>query len=446
MEQILHIDALTYGSAGIGRAEDGKAVFVDRTAPGDTVRVEVDVEKKAFSQAHVVELLAAGPARVQPTCPHAATCGGCPWQHVSYDVQLASKRAHITAALTRIAHWDAARAEELVGPCVGSKRQMGYRNKLELACRSDANGRLVLGLNREKSHELETPASCPLACKPIQRAPKVLGGALRYLQGSGSGDGGQGLGLFRVGVRGSVRTRSVEVALWTKPGPFPRQAAAKVLGSAMKATSIVRVIAEPGKKRAIKNVECLHGRGYWEEELCSTRFKVSAPSFFQVNTAQAEVLVRTVLEGLELDERSRVADLYCGVGTFTLPLEEVAGEVIAVESAASSVRDLRRNADEAGAWVDVIGGDSARELPAMGRLDALVVDPPRAGLADGVAESIAAAAPKRMAYVSCNPTTWARDVGRLEACGYALARVVPVDLFPQTYHCELVSIFHRDET
>lgn len=445
MEQILHIDALTYGSAGISRAEDGKVVFVDRTAPGDVVRVEVDTEKKSFRQAHVVELLEAGPARVQPTCPHAATCGGCPWQHVGYDAQLASKRANAVAALTRIAHWDAARAEELVEPCVGSKRQMGYRNKLELACGSDTRGRLVLGLNREKSHELETPASCPLACKPIQRAPKVLGGALRYLQGSGgSSTGGQDLGLFRVGVRGSVRTKSVEIALWTKPGPFPRQTAVKVLESTLRATSIVRVVAEPGKERTVKKVECLHGRGYWEEELCDMRFKVSAPSFFQVNTAQAEVLVRTVLEGLHLDECSRVADLYCGVGTFTLPLEEVAGEVLAVESAASSVRDLRRNADEAGAWVDVIGGDSARELPAMGRLDALAVDPPRTGLADGVAESIADAGPERVAYVSCNPTTWARDVGRLEACGYALTRVVPVDLFPQTYHCELVSIFHRE--
>ena len=216
-----------------------------------------------------------------------------------------------------------------------------------------------------------------------------------------------------------------------------------MLGSALKATSIVRVIADPGKARAVKNVECLAGRGYWEEELCDTRFKVSAPSFFQVNTAQAEVLVNTAIEGLELDEDAVVADLYCGVGSFTLPLEEYCDMVYAVESAASSVRDLRRNADENGAWIDVIGGDSARELPELGHLDALVVDPPRTGLAEGVAESIAAAEPERVAYVSCNPTTWARDVSRLESCGYTLARVVPVDLFPQTYHNELVSIFHR---
>lgn len=444
MEQTLHIDALTYGPAGIGRAEGGKAVFVDGTAPGDVVRAEIDEDKRSFARGHVTELLEAGPCRVEPACPHAASCGGCTWQHVAYAAQLEAKRANVVAALAKIAHWDAGRAEELVEPCAGSKRQMGYRNKLELSCGRDARGRLALGFMREGSHELETPANCPLAHKRIEKAPKVLGGALRYLQGAGGGGaGGQDLGLIRVGVRTSVRTKSTEIALWTKPGPFPRHAAATVLGSALSATSIVRVIADPGKSRAVKKVECIAGRGFWEEELCGTRFKVSAPSFFQVNTTQAEVLVSAVLDGLEVDEESRVADLYCGVGTFALPLEERAGEVLAVESAASSVRDLRRNADDNGAWIDVIGGDSARELPAMGHLDALVVDPPRSGLAKGVAESIAGAAPRRVAYVSCNPSTWARDVARLEACGYSLERAVPVDLFPQTYHGELVSIFER---
>lgn len=444
MEQILHIDALTYGSAGIGRLENGKAVFVDRTAPGDLVRVEVTKDKKNFAEAKLLEVIEPGQSRIAGICPHAGLCGGCPWGHISYEAQLEAKRENTISALTRIGGWSGDDARRIVEPCVGSKRQTGYRNKLELACGTDQAGRLTLGFMQEGSHDLITPQTCPLAHKNIQKAPKVLAGALRYLQGAGGGEaGGNDLGLFRVGVRTSVRTKSTEIALWTKPGPFPRHAACKVLASALKATSIVRVLADPGKERKVKKVECLQGKGFWEEELCGTRFKVSAPSFFQVNTAQAEVLVNTAIEGLQIDECSRVADLYCGVGTFTLPLEEVAGEVLAVESAASSVRDLRRNADDNGAWIDVIGGDSARELPAMGRLDALVVDPPRTGLADGVAESIANAAPERLAYVSCNPTTWARDVNRLEACGYALKRVVPVDLFPQTYHNELVSIFER---
>lgn len=438
MEQILHIDSLAYGSAGIGRTEDGLAVFVERTAPGDTVRVQIDQQKKTFAHAHVLEVLEAGAARVEPVCPHAATCGGCPWQHVAYEAQIAAKRANTVSSLVHIAHYDKDVAEALVEPCVPSKRQMGYRNKLELAVGSDDAGRMVLGLHREKSDQLEIIDSCPLAHNAIAKAPKALRGALRYLQGS-AGD----LGIYRVGVRTSIRTKSTEVAIWTRPGSFPRAAAAKTIGSALHTSSIVRVMADPGKQRVVKGVEVLAGKGYWREELRGIEFKVSAPSFFQVNTAQAEVLVSTALEGLRITDESRVADLYSGVGTFTLPIEEIAEDVVAVESAASSVRDLRRNAEDNGAWIDIIGGDSARELPQMGALDALVVDPPRAGLADGVTTSIANAGPAHVAYVSCDPSTWARDVGRFEACGYALRRVVPVDLFPQTYHNELVSIFER---
>ena len=189
----------------------------------------------------------------------------------------------------------------------------------------------------------------------------------------------------------------------------------------------------------------LAGKGCWEEELAGTRFLTSAPSFFQVNTAQAERLVALVQEGLELEEGDYVADLYAGGGTFSVPLAAAGADVVAVESAGSSVRDLRRNAERAGVDIEVIGGDTARELPELGDLDALVVDPPRAGLAEGVVDSIAAAAPRRVAYVSCDPATWARDVARFEAAGYRLARATPVDLFPQTYHVEVVSIFERSD-
>ena len=298
----------------------------------------------------------------------------------------------------------------------------------------------MLGFYREGTHDLETPDSCPLAHKNIARAPKALRGALRFAQGA------QDLGIFRVGVRGSVRTNDVEVALWTPPGPFPRTHVAGMVKSALKATSVVRVLADPGKARAIKGVEALEGRGWWEEQVGGARLVATAPSFFQVNTAQAECLVADVLEGLGGKDAlagALVADLYAGAGTFSVPLALAGADVMAVESAGTAVRDLRRNAERNGADIEVIGGDAARELPEMGELDALVVDPPRAGLADGVVESIADAAPERVAYVSCDPATWARDVARFERSGYRLARVRPVDLFPQTYHVEVSSTFVR---
>ncbi|MDO4501646.1 MAG: class I SAM-dependent RNA methyltransferase [Coriobacteriia bacterium] len=455
-EQVV-IERMSYGAQGIGRLSSGKTVFVDGAVPQDTVSVVIDQEKSSFARGHVDQILEASPLRVPCTCAHGALCGGCPWQALSYEAQLEAKRSNVVSALTRTAKMDPELVEELVRPVAGSKRQWGYRNKLELTCFNDASGRLQLGFHAQGGDPTPAPDLCPVAVKAIQKAPKALRGSLRFAQGAGD------LGIFRVGVRSSVRTRSTEVALWTSPGAFPRASVAKTLQSACSPTSTVRVLADPGKARKVKKVEVLSGKGFWEEELCGTRFMTSAPAFFQVNTAQAEKLIAEVMRGIAGVERGpgnglddvdqiideylledlRVADLYSGGGTFGLPLALAGADVTAVESAGASVRDLRRNAENAGVYVDVIGGDTARELPALGHLDALVVDPPRAGLANGVVESIAAAGPDRVAYVSCDPQTWARDVVRFQENGYQLTRVQPVDLFPQTYHCEVASIFAR---
>ena len=447
MEETLRIERMGNGAEAVGRLASGKTVFVAGGAPGDAVRVEVVEEKASFARARIVAVEEPSPLRAEPRCPHGDACGGCPWQHLSYEAQLEAKRANVVGALVHTARLEAVRAEDLVRPCRPSKRQWGYRNKLELGAARAENGEFLLGFHREGTHEIATPAVCPLAHDAVAKAPKALRGALRFAQGSAD------LGIFRVGVRHSVRTRETEIALWTKPGAFPRAHVAKTLKSALKATSIVRVLADPGRARKIKGVETLDGKGCWGEELADARFLTSAPSFFQVNTAQAEKLAAEVVEGLggRMGEEGPegldgllVADLYAGGGTFSVPLARAGADVIAIEAAGSSVRDLRRNAEMNGVDIEVVGGDAARELPELGGLDALVVDPPRAGLADGVAESIAEAAPARVAYVSCNPATWARDVARFEQNGYRLARAQPVDLFPQTHHVEVASLFERE--
>ena len=154
-------------------------------------------------------------------------------------------------------------------------------------------------------------------------------------------------------------------------------------------------------------------------------------------------MIKLVLEYAQVDETSLVADLYCGAGTFTLPLAATGATVVGVESAGSSVRDLRRNAHEADLDITVVGGDATRELPALGALDVLVVDPPRAGLMPEIIASIAATNAKRVVYVSCDPATWARDVARLNEVGYNLQVATPVDLFPQSYHIETVSLLQK---
>ena len=441
MHKTLHIERLCYGADAIARDEDGRTVFVAGGVPGDTCEVELLEEKPRFARGVIVgEPVERSEHRVTPKC---AACGGCPWAHISFDYQVQAKTANVRDALIRTGHLDEACVDALLRDCIPSPDAWGYRNKIELAAQTGADGHLELGMTEAASNVLSPIAACPLAVASAANTPKALRGALRYLAGSSD------LGLFRVGVRASKRTKELEVALWTRPGAFPRAQAVKILRQALpKATSIVRVIADEGKARTVKNVECLWGAGCWAEDLAGARFRTSAPSFFQVNTPQAEVLVRTALEflgGESALDGAYVADLYAGGGTFSIPLAKAGADVAAVESAGTSVRDLRRNAHENGVEdaIEVIGGDAARELPELGELDALVVDPPRAGLADGVPESIAAANPERLVYVSCDPATLARDTARLEALGFRLQIAQPVDLFPQTFHCETVTLFAR---
>lgn len=437
MTYTVEIERMAYSADAVGHLPSGKTVFVEGGAPGDVAEIELTEEKKAFARGTIAKLVESSPRRVKPVSPIDQICGTAPWQHLSYEAQLEAKRGNIVGALAHTAHLPHERAESIVGACIGSKHEWNYRNKLELACGNDASGHLSLGFHREGTGEFVPADSSKLAHKAIEKAPKALRGAIRYAQGN------RDLGIFRVGVRHSLATGELEIALWTKPSSFPRALFAKTLSTALNTTSIVRVLAEPGKARKIKGVETLDGRGYWRERVGDVSFSTQAPSFFQVNTAQANKLVGTVIDSLGDLDGAYIADLYAGGGTFSIPLALAGADVVAVESAASSVRDLRFNADTNGVDIEVVGGDAARELPELGELDALVVDPPRAGLAESVIGDIAAAAPKRVAYVSCDPATWARDVARLEQAGYELLSATPVDLFPQTYHVEVASVFAR---
>lgn len=441
MTEQVHIHALAYGGDGIGTLDDGRTVFVPGTCPGDVAAVRVTQSKERFAKGCVDELVEVSPLRVASPCAEAATgrCGGCPWAHVAYEEQLRWKRASVVDALVRIGHFDEERVEKLVGACVPSKRQWHYRNKVEFVAGQDVAGRFALGAHAHAGAFDPLPA-CRLVPKAYAKAPKAFTGALRHLQGTGD------LGIERVGLRVSQRTGDVEVALWTRTGRFPRAMASRILTDALpvKRPGITRVLLKgEAKTRKVSGVESLAGKGSWAEELCGRTMRFSAPSFFQVNTAGAEALVNLVMDGLQVDGSDLVLDLYAGAGTFTLPLAEAAHGVVAIEAYGSSVRDLRRNLEMNGLYAEVIGGDVAHELPELEYVDALVVDPPRAGLAPAALDAIVATGARRVAYVSCDPTTLARDLAKLTESAYRLTKLTPVDLFPQSYHVESVALLEK---
>ncbi len=434
----LKIERMGYSPDGVAHAEDGRAVFVAGAVAGDTVEAVIDAEAKNYLKAHVETVLEASPDRVLPECPYASVCGGCPWAAIRYEAQARAKRDGVVDALVRIGHFDRDRAEALVRSIESPSKPWGYRNKVELAAVAQ-NGRLSLGMHAANGSGVVKVDRCALLAKKRAKDVKAVAGALNYFANS------HGLELERVGIRAALNTNEVEVALWDRPGPFPRAQAAKILGDAVKASSIVRVMQKgPAKARKIAGVEVLSGKGSWGEVVAGQHMRVSAPSFFQVNTKGAEKLVELVLEGLGPRQDEDAMDLYCGAGTFTLPLARRADFVSAVESYGPAVRDLRRNLGDAGLDnVDPIGGDAGLEFPDTGA-DVIVVDPPRAGLAENVVAQLSEQPARAIAYVSCDPATLARDLARFEEAGtFSPEKITPVDLFPQTFHVENVTILKR---
>ncbi len=442
--QTLKIERMAYGADAIAHNADGKTVFVAGAIAGDVAEVEITHDGKTFCNGVAQKIVEPSPARVEPACPYATVCGGCPWASMAYEAQAQAKRANVVDSLVRIAHMDPHKAEDLVAPCETPGKPWGYRNKIELAFRRQGN-RVVVGMHTQASRGSNVPDvvrvdSCPLLNAPNKKLVKAVSGALGYLAGPSD------LTLDRVGVRVSRQTKDVEIALWDSPGPFARSRVAKVIMDATNATSIVRVLSKgPKKARKVTGVEVLKGRGHWRERIGNNTMMLSAPSFFQVNTAGAQRLTELVLEGLKPTMDDEAMDLYCGAGTFTLPLANKCGWVSAVESYGPAVRDLRRNLNAANLNnVEPIGGDADREFPDE-EADVIVVDPPRAGLAADVVRKLSEQPARAIAYVSCDPATLARDLARFAQHGvFCPTRITPVDLFPQTYHVETVVLLTKN--
>ena len=421
----LTIERMTYGPDAIAHTEEGKTVFVSGAVSGDVIEAEVVSDGKSFSRARATSVIEPSPIRVRCDWPLAGALGCAPWACMAYDAQLKAKRANVVDALSRVGHL--ADAEQLVRPCVAPGEPWRYRNKAELAFVKSGR-RATLGMHAADGTTVVKVDEFPLldtpAKGPASKIVKNVSGALGYLAGS------HDLDIERVGIRRSSRTGDVEVAIWTPTGPFPRAQACRVL--------------EGVGARKVVGVERLSGAGSWSERIAGNVMRLSAPSFFQVNTAGAEKLVDLVLDALDPQERDVAMDLYSGAGTFTLPLARYTSFVDAVESYGPAVRDLRRNLEDARLDnVDAVGGDADREFP-DDEADIIVVDPPRAGLAENVVRQLSDQPARAIAYVSCDPATLARDLARFREIGtFEPESVTPVDLFPQTFHVETVTRLRR---
>jgi len=442
MQHDVYIESLVYTGPGLGHLDDGKVVFVPGGLPGDIVRVEIASDRGRYAQGLLVEVLEATPHRVTAPCEYARVCGGCPWQELEYSHQLEWKRRFVVDALTRIGK--IADAEELVEDTVPSPAQWHYRNKVEFSVFSTGR-RLQLGMHEAGSANELAVERCLLLPESLAELPKLLSGTLNYAMNN------EAVWPYRVGIRHSERTGQNELALWSLPTGMRRAFIASLLEKSLPADSMVRVLTRADdSSRDVTKTEVLSGNGYWTERLAGLSYRISAPSFFQVNTDVADLMVDTVLDLARTHLGGDIAgkaiwDLYSGAGSFTLPLAAAGALVSAVEIAGSSIRDLRRNLEthNLGDEVDVFPGDVARVLPQLSACDMAVVDPPASGLDRQVIHSIADADVRDLIYVSCDPQTLARDTQLLTRLGYHLLSARPFDLFPQTYHVECVAHLTR---
>ena len=433
----LTVDALAFGGDGIARA-DGYVVFVAGAIPGDRVRARVFKAKRAYGHARVVELLEPSPERIPPAADHP----GAPWQVLPYERQLAVKAEQVEDALRRIGRLDGFTLE----PIVPAVQEWRYRNKLEYSFGTGPDGGLVCGFHAPgRWDEIVALDDCLLASERGNAArEQVL--AWARAEGLRAHDRRSGEGTLRnLVVREGRRTGEVQVRLVVAPGALPTPS----LTAGVAADSLLVTTTDAlGETTALGETELLAGSDAIEEELADLRFRISPLAFFQTNTEMAERLYGVAAELADLRGPERLFDLYSGSGTIGLVLSARVAQVYGVELVEESVADAINNARLNG--IDnarFYAGDvrlALRELVEQaGRPDVVVVDPPRAGLSKKAVRRVIEAAPRKIVYVSCNPTTLAPNAAQLAEAGYALRRVRPVDMFPQTPHIECVAVLER---
>ncbi|HET6498572.1 MAG TPA: TRAM domain-containing protein [Coriobacteriia bacterium] len=414
---------------------DGRVALVSGGCPGDVAEIDLVHPSGRRPHARILSLLEPSPDRVDAPCPYFAECSGCQWQHVSPSAQLEAKTRLVAEALA-----DVPGLEAPLLPTVASPLSYGYRNELTLTA-DESSGATHLGIASADGHSLVSVERCLLLPEPFRGVPRRLAGALRFLSGRHGP-----LGVRHVSLRVSPGTRDVEIALWTDPGAFPRRIAGKTLADAVGATSVVRVLFRSADaSRRVVGFEVLAGRGVWSEAVWRRTFVVSAPSPFPANTSAAALLVDAVVAGLAPGPDDRVLDARAGAGFVTARLPERCERVVALEACRFSLANLRGNLENAGPGVEVVAGDPAHELPALGRFDLLVVSPPATGLPDATVAALAGTGARALAHIARTPASLARDAARLRDASFRITRVEPYDLYPQTANVDTLAIFERDK-
>jgi len=418
----LDIDRLSYGPYGIGR-HSGKAVMIPYAAPGDQVAARIVESKQRYAVGEITRLISPSPLRQTPPCPYFTACGGCSWQHVRYEAQLRAKQDSVADALRRIGKLTDFELRSIVP----ASSEYNYRRRIRLQVAADS----VLGFFGTASHQLVEIRSCLIADERLNKAIDLLRHSIRRLRTA----------IEHVEIVAGDDTAEV-VAVIGAVAPFA-------------------LVDEPICEDLTRETETIRGLilagGQWRRTWGQTaitialgadlRLSVDADVFTQVNAAGNRQMLQALLGAAQFKRSDRVLELYCGAGNFTLPIAQQAREVIAIEADKTALRFGKLSAQKNDLtnvrWTCAAVPKAVAELRRRRKEFAkIVLDPPRVGAKEIVA-SLPDLNARRIVYISCNPTTLARDLAQLAKRGYRLQMIQPFDFFPQTFHVETLAVMER---
>ncbi len=454
----LSIEAVGSEGEGIVHA-NGYTFFVKDTVPGDKIKARITKVGKSFGYAKCESIIEPSADRIEPVCPISRRCGGCQFQHLSYEAELSFKQDKVFNCIKRIGGFS---DEEIpMREIIGCEEVLHYRNKAQFPVGTDREGNIVTGFYANRSHEIIDTLKCYIQAEECE----IIVGVLRAFmekykvsayeeKGVAGGKNGKASGLVRhIMIRKGFATGELGVCVVINGNRLPHSEhfIRMLLESfeGRKDARIASICININKKDT--NVifgdifNCIYGEPYITDFIEDIRFKISPPSFYQVNPAQTGKLYNVALEFANLTGKETVWDLYCGIGTISLFLARNAGKVYGVEIVEAAVENAKENAAVNNIEnVFFTAGKAEEEAEKLPKPDVIVIDPPRKGCDERLLGTIIRHSPERVVYVSCDPATLARDLKVLcKEGGYRLSCVQAVDQFPRGVHVETVVLMSR---
>ena len=445
---VVDIVDIGQGGVGIGKFE-GFTVFVDGGLVKDKIKVKITKSKKNYAVGDIVEIIEPSPYRVERKCSkELKDCGGCQIQELDYQEQLNIKTNEVKQVISRIGKLE----DVVVHPALGMEEPFRYRNKAQFPIQK-VDGSPVIGFYKKKSHDIIPTDQCIIQHDVNDRIIKIIKTYIR---------------AYKVSVYDEKTHTGVLRHLVTKVGFASKEVMVVLVANGRKLpylNELASVLKEniPGFKTLVVNVNrektnvilgnenrVIYGDGKINDNIGDLVFEISPLSFFQVNPVQTEVLYNKALEYAALGENDTVFDIYCGIGTISLFLAQRAKKVYGIEIVEEAIKDAKRNAEINNLDnVEFYVGKAEDVVPKMykqgKRANVVVVDPPRKGCDEKVLDTIVSMQPDRVVYVSCNPSTLARDLAYLNEKGYKSLEVQPVDMFPHSVHIENVALIVKDK-